>query len=101
MFYETFCLVFTKEDLDNIPDKGHSPYQSMPNIQVTLNGVIKCVKRLKKACGPDKMPILALQETVNEIAPVPQNIFQQSLTESKKNSIGLEKGQYSSNFLKR
>ena len=85
MFNETFCLVFTKEDLDNIPDKGHSPYQSMPNIHVTLNGVIKCVKRLspKKACGPDKMPILALQETVNEIAPVLQNIFQQSLNKSK------------------
>ena len=29
------------------------------------------------------MPILALQETVNEIAPVLQNIFQQSLNESK------------------
>ena len=85
MFNETFCSVFTKEDLDNIPDKGHSPYQSMPNIHVTLNGVIKCVKRLnpKKACGPNKMPILALQETVNEIAPVLQNIFQQSLNESK------------------
>ena len=85
MFNETFCLVFTKEDLDNIPVKGLSPHESMPNIHVTLNGVIKCVKRLnpKKACGPDKMPILALQETVNEIAPVLQNIFQQSLNESK------------------
>ena len=29
------------------------------------------------------MPILALKETVNEIAPVLQNIFQQSLNESK------------------
>ena len=29
------------------------------------------------------MPILTLQETVNEIAPVLQNIFQQSLNESK------------------
>lgn len=85
MFNETFCSVFTKENLDNVPDKGKSPYQSMPYIHVTLNGVIKCVKRLnsKKACGPDKMPILALQETVNEIAPVLQSIFQQSLNESK------------------
>lgn len=85
MFNETFCSVFTKENLDNVPDKGKSPYQSMPYIHVTLNGVIKCVERLnsKKACGPDKMPILALQETVNEIAPVLQSIFQQSLNESK------------------
>ena len=37
----------------------------------------------KKACGPDKTLILALQETVDEIAPVVQNIFQQSLNESK------------------
>ena len=71
MFNETFCSVFTKEDLDNIP------YQSMPNIHLRLNGVIKNVRRLnpKKACGPDKMPISALQETVNEIAPVLQEIF--------------------------
>ena len=57
----------------------------MPNIHVLINGVIKCVKRLnpKKACGPHKMPTLALQETVNEIAPVLQNIFQESFNESK------------------
>ena len=57
----------------------------MPNIHVLINGVIKCVKRLnpKKACGRHKMPTLALQETVNEIAPVLQNIFQQSFNESK------------------
>ena len=62
MFNQTFCSVFTREDLDNIPDKGPSPYQPMSHIHITLNGVIKCVKRLnpKKACGPDKMPILVL-----------------------------------------
>ena len=85
MFNETFCSVFTKENLDNIPDKGQSPCQPMPRIHVTLNGVIKCVKRLnpKKASGPDKMPILALQETINETAPVLQSIFQQSLDQSE------------------
>ena len=85
MFNQTFCSVFTREDLDNIPDKGPSPYQPMSHIHITLNGVIKCVKRLnpKKACGPDKMPILVLQETANEIAPVLQSLFQQSLNESK------------------
>ena len=102
MINETFCSDFTKENLDNIPDKGQSPYQPMPHMYVTLNGVIKCVKRLnpKKACGkcgPDKMPILALQETINETAPVLQSIFQQS----QGNSIRLEKGQYSSDFQKR
>ena len=67
---------------------SRSSYQSMPHMHVTLNGVIRCVKRLnpKKTCRPDKMPILAQQETVNEIAPVPQSIFQQSLNESKTTS---------------
>ena len=85
MFNQTFCSVFTREDLDNIPDKGPSPYQPMSHIHITLNGVIKRVKRLnpKKACGPDKMPILVLQETAKEIAPVLQSLFQQSLNESK------------------
>ena len=61
----------------------------MPHIHVTLNGVIKCVKRQnpKKTCDPDEMPIrvlsLALQETVNEIASVLQSIFQQSLNQSE------------------
>ena len=45
------------------------------------------------------MPILALQERVNEIASVLQNIFQQSLNESKTPS-NWKKGQYSSNFQK-
>ena len=44
MFNETFCPVFTRENLDNIPDKGQFLYQSMPNINLTLNGAIKYKK---------------------------------------------------------
>ena len=81
MFYGQFCSVFTKEDMENMPDKGQSPYRVMPTINISLNGVIGCVKRLnpRKACGPDKMPILVLKETSNEIAPILQHIFQKSL----------------------
>ena len=83
MFNGQFCSVFTKEDMENMPDKGQSPHRVMStiNIHVSLNGVIGCVKRLnpRKACGPDKMPILVLKETSNEIAPIFQYIFQKSL----------------------
>ena len=49
----------------------------------SLNMIKKLNLNPKKACGPDKMPILVLQETVNEIAPVLQSLFQQSPNESK------------------
>ena len=64
-----------------MPDKGQSLHWVMPTINISLNGVIGCVKRLnpRKACGPDKMPILVLKETSNEIAPILQYIFQKSL----------------------
>ena len=45
--------------------KGKVDVPWMTNkVKRLINGVIKCVKRLnpKKASGPDKMPILALQE---------------------------------------
>ena len=81
MFNGQFCSVFTKEDMENMPDKGQSPHRVMPTINISLNGVIGCVKRLnpRKACGPDKMPILVLKETSNEITPILQYIFQKSL----------------------
>ncbi|XP_060578328.1 uncharacterized protein LOC132735405, partial [Ruditapes philippinarum] len=41
MLNNQFCSVFTKESLDNLPNKGSSPYCSMPKINVTLNGVVK------------------------------------------------------------
>ena len=85
VFSEKFCSFFTNENLDNIPDKGLSPHWSMPKINVTLDGVIKCIKTLnvKKACGSDKMPILEFQETASEIVPILLRIFQQSLASSE------------------
>jgi hypothetical protein len=81
MLNNQFCSVFTQENLNYIPSKGESPYRAMARIHVTVNGVIKSIKRLniKKASGPDKMPIITLKETVSEISPVLQSLFQQSL----------------------
>ena len=90
MFNGQFCSAFTKEDMENMPDKGQSPHRVTPTINISLNGVIGCVKRLnpRKACGPDKMPKLVLKETSNEIAPILQYIFQNRLTLEKYHLTG-------------
>ena len=50
-----FVSVFTKEDTGSLPDKGPSPYPSMPNIEVNWKGVHKLLKGIKpfKATRPD------------------------------------------------
>jgi hypothetical protein len=40
-----FKSVYTKENLENIPNKGRSPYPYMPKIQVTEQGVHKLLKK--------------------------------------------------------
>ena len=54
-----FKSVYTKENLENIPNKGRSPYPYMPKIQVTEQGVHKLLKHIKqhKATGPDKFKV--------------------------------------------
>ncbi len=78
---EQYKSVFTDEDLTNIPDKGHSPYATMPDITVTAKGVYELLKKLnpKKAVGPDNISTRILKENAEELAPVLQHIFQQSL----------------------
>jgi hypothetical protein len=51
--------VYTKENLENIPNKGRSPYPYMPKIQVTEQGVHKLLKHIKphKVTGPDKFKV--------------------------------------------
>ena len=73
--------VFVKEDLENIPNKGQSPYNSLPHIEVTTNGVQCLLNKLdpKKAIGPDGIPTAVLRDYSEEIAPMLQMIFQQSL----------------------
>ena len=52
IFSEHFKSVFTVEDLSNIPDKGSSPYPSIPEINITLQGVINLIS----SCNPHKSP---------------------------------------------
>jgi len=55
---EQFQSVFTKENLNNFPNKGKSPYSTMEDIKMNSKGVHKLLKNLKphKATGPDSIP---------------------------------------------
>jgi hypothetical protein len=56
-FWKLVQCVRQKENLENIPNKGRSPYPYMPKIQVTEQGVHILLKHIKphKATGPDKI----------------------------------------------
>lgn len=73
--------VFTDENLQDEPSKGQSQHPSMPDINVSSQGIQKLLENLQisKASGPDRLPIRILKECATEIAPVLQIIFMQSL----------------------
>ena len=58
-----------------------SPHSSMPDFNITVNGVTKLLKNLKphKAAGPDSIRPLILKELHLEISPILTLIFQRSL----------------------
>ena len=53
----------------------------MPDIDISLNGLLKLLKNLKpgKAAGPDKLKPLLLKELRDEKAPIIKVIFDKSL----------------------
>ena len=74
-----FHSVFTKEKLP-IPTKVNSPYNSIPDLMISVQGVHKQLLQLNhnKACGPDEIPSRVLKELAPSIAPWLCFIFQQS-----------------------
>ena len=78
---EHFQCVFTEEDLPNIPQLGKSNIQAMGQINISSNGIVKLLKELnvEKACGPDLIPIRVMKYAAEEIAPILEVIFTQSL----------------------
>ena len=80
-----FHSVFTKDTPNDIPVINDSPYPSISDISVTLNGVSKLLKSLKqyKVPGPDLIPNCLLKEAADEIAPVLTLLFQTSIKQSK------------------
>ena len=75
-----FCSVFTKENMNSIPSKGHSSFNSIQDLQIDINGVIKQLQNIKsnKASGPDNIPAKFLHDYATELAPNLHYIFQQS-----------------------
>ena len=81
MLNAQYASVFQDEGKSKPPDLGNSPYPSMPKIDVSIEGVKKLLLRLnpKKAVGPDMVPTRILRDYADDIAPILQSIFQQSL----------------------
>ncbi|MFZ2538830.1 MAG: reverse transcriptase family protein [Oscillospiraceae bacterium] len=75
-----FSSTFTRENMSFVPFRK-SNVTSMPNIHVTLPGIIKLLKNLNptKAKGPDGMSPRFLKECAEEIAPMLCLIFNRSL----------------------
>lgn len=76
-----FTSVFTREDANELPDKGPSPYPAMPDIVINPKGVSKLLKELNphKATGPDELPSRILQMGADELAPALTKLYQYSL----------------------
>ena len=80
-----FQSVFTHKLDTELPDKGPSPYPSMSNIDITIQGITKLLiingLNIHKALGPDLIIISTrfLKETADVIAPLLQVIFKASL----------------------
>ena len=78
---EQFKSVFTSEPTDDLPDKGPSPYPTMPDISVITQRIKNLLNDLKihKTSGPDTIRARILKKTSDIIAPILQIIFQISL----------------------
>ena len=77
---EQFQSVFIKENLNNCPNKGNSPYQTMSDIKINCKGVTKLLKNqnIHKATGPDSIPSFILKSAADQLAPILTDIFQTS-----------------------
>ena len=70
---------------DTVPDNSQNKNQTMPDIEISLNGILKLLFNLKpgKAAGPDKIRPLILKELRVELAPIIKVIFERSLETGK------------------
>ena len=72
-------------DSDITTDPQQDPTVTMPEINISQNGLLKLLKNLKpgKAAGPDRLKPLLLRELREEIAPIIKVIFDRSLQTGK------------------
>ena len=70
-------------DQMNIPPEIRNNYETMQDITISLNGIIKLLQGLKpdKAPGPDRIKPLLFQKLCLESAPIRQVLFYMHLKE--------------------
>ena len=80
-----FNSVYTEELFHNMPTMVENDYPDMPEIEITLQGVVGLLQKLKpfKACGPHQIPNRILKEVAEEIAPSLLLLYQSSFRQSK------------------
>ena len=78
---EHFSSIYTHEQPGPLPNKGPSPYSSMPDIIISATGIEHILSNLKpqKAAGPDTIPATVLKESSHQIPPILEIIFNKSL----------------------
>ena len=71
IFNRQYESTWTKEDKSSIPSPDGTLFPSMPEIEVTNEGVVKLLLKLNpnKASGPDLLPARVLKEMATEIGP--------------------------------
>ena len=76
-----FESVFTVEDRETIPNKGTSLFPSLPDFEITTQGVYNILSNCNpyKSPGPDYIHPYALKATAAEVSPMLTHIFQLSL----------------------
>ena len=76
---------FTQEDEVNIPQPEGQPYPSMPDIEISREGVLKLLKKINpnKASGSDMIPARILKDLATELAPILTEIFQRTLVDGE------------------
>ena len=78
---EQFQSVFTTEPNSSLPSKSPSPHLTMPDINISLEGIYNLLLNINthKACGPDQISGRVLKETADVISPFLKVLFQSSL----------------------
>ena len=68
-----------------MPTLAESNYPYMPEIEITLDGVVSLLQKLKsfKACGSDQIPNRIMKEVAREIAPALSLQYQSSIRQAK------------------
>lgn len=81
-----FCSVFTKENLEDIPElENKEVKEALGAIEINEEDVVKKLKALKinKSPGPDELHPRVLREAAEELAKPVTLLFQQSIQEGK------------------